>query len=68
MIRNLPTPALALWTGRGMSALFALFMLFDAGIKLMRMQIVEDSMVQLGYPRTVILGAVLFTGVLYQGS
>jgi len=40
----------ALWTGRGLSTLFVLFMLFDVAIKLLRLPIVEASMAQLGYP------------------
>ena len=41
---------LALWAGRVMTALFVLFMLFDAGIKLANLQIVDDTLSQLGYP------------------
>jgi hypothetical protein len=37
------------WTGWGLTALFVLFMLMDVGIKLMRLPIVDDSMVQLGF-------------------
>jgi hypothetical protein len=44
------TTATALWTGRVMTGLFVLFMLFDVGIKLMRLPIVDDAMIQLGYP------------------
>jgi hypothetical protein len=44
------TTATALWAGRVMTGLFVLFMLFDVGIKLMRLPIVEDAMIQLGYP------------------
>ena len=33
-----------------MTGLFVLFMLFDVGIKLIRLPIVEDAMIQLGYP------------------
>ena len=44
------TTATALWAGRVMTGLFVLFMLFDVGIKLMRLPIVDDAMIQLGYP------------------
>ena len=44
------TPTLMLWTGRVLSGLFALFMAFDAGIKLLQLKIVEESMAALGYP------------------
>jgi DoxX-like family len=37
------------WAGRVMSALFVLFMVFDTAIKLMRLQIVDDTMIELGY-------------------
>jgi hypothetical protein len=44
------TTAPALWAGRVMTGLFVLFMLLDVAIKLMRLPIVEDAMIQLGYP------------------
>ena len=44
------TSATALWIGRVMTGLFVLFMLFDVGIKLLRLPIVDDAMIQLGYP------------------
>jgi hypothetical protein len=47
-----PIPSAALWAGRIMSALVILFMIFDAGIKLVPIQPVIDSMVELGYPGT----------------
>jgi len=42
----------ALWTGRVMSALVILFLIFDAVIKLVPMQVVTDTMAELGYPPT----------------
>jgi hypothetical protein len=48
-----PVPGAALWAGRIMSALVILFMTFDAGIKLVPIQPVIDSMVELGYPGTL---------------
>lgn len=74
-----------LWAGRILTALAVLFMLFDISIKLIDLQIVRDTLIQLGYPpelgptigaieliclllylypRTAVLGAVLFTGVM----
>lgn len=38
------------WTGWLLTGLFTLFMLFDTGIKLVRLPIVEETMAQLGYP------------------
>ena len=42
--------ATALWAGRVMTGLFVLFMLFDVGIKLMRLPIDVAATIQLGYP------------------
>ena len=74
-----------LWTGRVMSGIVILFMIFDMTIKLMRLKVVDDAMTELGYPthlafyigvmeliiivlyaipRTAVLGAILFTGIL----
>lgn len=48
-----PISNAALWTGRVMSAAVILFLIFDATIKLIPIQPVIESMVQLGYPGTV---------------
>lgn len=45
-----------LWTGRIMSALVALFMLFDGIGKLVKPAPVLEATVKLGYPESVILG------------
>jgi hypothetical protein len=45
----------ALWTGRVMSTIVILFMIFDAGIKLIPIQPVMDTMAELGYPGTTAL-------------
>ena len=71
--------------GWSLTGLATLFMTFDIAIKLVDLQIVRDTLVQLGYPpelgrtigvveliclalylnpRTAVLGAVLFTGVM----
>jgi hypothetical protein len=39
----------ARWTGRAMSSLVILFMLFDAGIKLLPLQVVTETMDKMGY-------------------
>jgi hypothetical protein len=56
-----PVSAAALWTGRVLSALPALFLLFDAAMKLVKPAFVVEATVQLGYPEGVIvpLGVVL---------
>lgn len=79
------TPKAMLWTGRVLTGLFAAFMVMDTGIKLVRLPVVAQTLVQLGYPpeqglaigiieavclalylwpRTALLGAVLFTAVM----
>lgn len=50
----------ALWTGRILSGLTIAFLTFDAGIKLVRMPIVEETGAQLGLPP----GAGFALGVL----
>jgi hypothetical protein len=46
---NIQSPV-ARWGGWVLTGLFVLFMLFDAGIKLIQLPIVEQTMAQLGYP------------------
>lgn len=79
---------IARWAGWTLTGLFTAFMLFDAGIKLARLPIVETTGAELGlpagsgfgigvleavllalylFPRTSVLGAVLFTG-LFGGT
>ena len=43
-------PAKIIWTGRVMSALVVVFLLFDSAIKLLDMTVVQESMAQLDYP------------------
>ena len=38
------------WTGRGLWALFVLFMLFDVSLKLLRLPVVEQTVTGLGLP------------------
>ena len=45
-----PVSSAALWTGRVLSALIVLFMIFDGAIKLPPLDIVTQTMVQLGWP------------------
>jgi hypothetical protein len=46
---NVQSPV-ARWGGWVLTGLFVLFILFDAGIKLIQMPIVEQTMAQLGFP------------------
>src|SRR5438105_9190757 len=67
-ISPIPVSAGALWTGRVMSALSALFLLFDGAMKLVKPTFVVEATVALGYSENVILplGVVLLVStVLY---
>ena len=46
------TSPVAIWTGRALSGLVTLFLLFDAGIKLVPITPVTETMAQLGWPET----------------
>ncbi|MCF8504588.1 MAG: DoxX family protein [Caulobacter sp.] len=73
-----------LWIGRVLTLLFSLFLLMDAGMKLVPLAVVTETMTKMQlpaamappigiielaslalflWPRTALLGAVLFTGV-----
>jgi hypothetical protein len=54
-----PLPGAAIWTGRVMSGLVILFMVFDFSIKLIPLAIVIDSMTELGYPPSANLARAL---------
>jgi DoxX-like family len=56
----------ALWTGRVMSTLAALFMLFDGAMKLVKPDKVVEATTQLGFPESVILplGVVLLVATV----
>lgn len=45
-----PVSKAALWTGRVLSGLVILFLLFDGAIKLVPLQVVTDTSLQLGIP------------------
>ena len=54
--RIVPVSKKKLWTGRILSALGALFLLFDGVAKLFKPAPVVEATVQLGYPESVLLG------------
>jgi hypothetical protein len=60
-IHNAPVSKKMVWAGRIISALPALFLLVDGGMKLIKPAVVVDATVKLGYSETVIfpLGIVL---------
>ena len=52
-----------IWSGRVMSGIAVLFLLFDSVGKLLQVQPVVDGTLQLGYPRDIVftLGVILLT-------
>jgi hypothetical protein len=60
------TPKWMLWTGRILSGLLALFLLWDGAMKLVKPTFVVEATVGLGYPEAVIipLGVVLILSTL----
>src|SRR5467141_227722 len=58
----------SLWAGRIISAVIVLFLLFDGGVKVMRLAPAVDATVRLGYPARLLLAigiAELTCAVLY---
>ena len=55
------TSAIMLWTGRILSALVVLFLLFDGTIKVMELDVAARTTVQLGYPVSVVFGIGVLT-------
>lgn len=56
------------WVGRILGALVVLFLVLDGGMKLAKPRVVMDTMVQLGYPESSIVGiglVLLFCTGLY---
>ena len=45
-----------LWTGRILSGIVVLFLLFDCAIKLLQLPAAVEGTIQLGYPATVLFG------------
>lgn len=64
--RSSAVTARQMWTGRILSGLAALFLLFDSTGKLFEVQPVIDGTLQLGYPRDIVfaLGVVLLSCVV----
>jgi hypothetical protein len=55
-----------LWVGRVISALMIMFMLFDAGVKILKLPVAMEGTIRLGYPASVIqpMGIVALVSVL----
>ena len=59
-----PRIGAARWTGRVLSTLVVLFLLFDGLIKVVELDVVRETLVQLGYPPTVGFGLGVLTLVI----
>jgi len=61
-VRTLSVPKWKLWTGRVISAIVILFLLFDSVAKLMKIAPVKQACLELGYPESLVvpIGALLF--------
>ena len=44
------------WTGRTLSTLAVLFLIFDAALKVMKLPVAVEGTVQLGYPEGAVVG------------
>ena len=55
-VRTAPVATPALWTGRAISGLMALFLAFDGAIKVLQLAPAVEGGAQLGYPATATLG------------
>ena len=67
-VQTAPVSKGSLWAGRVMSALAALFLFMDGGMKLFKPPVVVQATVQLGYPESTIVGigiALLASTLLY---
>jgi hypothetical protein len=66
-VDSLPVTGAALWTGRVLTGIAGLFLLFDSVIKLINMDVVQQSLQQLGYPDVAVgIGIVeLICTILY---
>jgi hypothetical protein len=63
-----PTTNKKLWTGRVLSGLIVLFLLFDSVMKILKLAPAVQGTIQLGYPESVVVGlgiVLLVCTVLY---
>jgi hypothetical protein len=54
--RTIPGSTKKLWTGRIITGIAALFLLFDSTLKILKLPAAVQGTVQLGYPESVIIG------------
>ena len=64
-----PASKTMLWVGRVISALMIVFMLIDAGIKILKLPAAVEGTVRLGYPASTVLpiGVIALVCVLLYG-
>ncbi|MGO4390823.1 DoxX family protein [Variovorax sp. M-6] len=63
-----PASGATLWTGRILSGLVVVFLLFDGAIKVAEMDVVKQTLAELGYPADIAFGLGVLTlaiGALY---
>ena len=53
--QTLPSSTTARWAGRIISALAILFMIFDSGIKVLKLAPAVEATLQLGYPESLVI-------------
>jgi hypothetical protein len=58
------TSTIMLWSGRTLSALVILFLVFDGTIKVMELDVATQTTAQLGYPVSVVFGIGILTLVI----
>jgi hypothetical protein len=67
-----PRSSAGVWTGRALSGLVVLFLLFDGAIKLVPLQVVIDTVIPLGWPADPALwralGVVLIASALLHAT
>ncbi len=66
VVQTAPASKTMLWTGRVISALMIVFMLFDAGVKVLKLPAAVEGTVRLGYPVSTIqpIGVIALVCVL----
>jgi len=63
-LQRAPAAGAAVWTGRVLSGLVVLFLLFDGGIKVVGMDVVRQTLAELGYPENIGFGLGVMTLVI----
>jgi len=66
-IQNAPVSKAGVWAGRIISAIVVFFLLFDSGIKVLKLAAAVEGTVQAGYPASVVrpIGIVLLACIVF---